>query len=617
MKTQPAQLSDSLHMKLAEHWGYTAFRPMQEEVMRAVLAGQDTLALLPTGGGKSLCYQVPALCMGKLCLVVSPLIALMKDQVEHLRARGIAARAITSGMAWAEVDNTLESAAVGKLAFLYVSPERLASDLFKSRLPRLPIGLIAVDEAHCIAQWGYDFRPAYLNIAEVREQIPDVPILALTASATPDVAKEIMQRLAFRKENLLRGSFARPELVLWVSRGEDRMGRLLRILKHVEGSAIVYMRERRGTVRIAHFLQQQGIAAEAYHAGLSGPERDRIQRAWTKSELRCVVATNAFGMGIDKADVRCVVHMEPPPDLESYYQEAGRAGRDGRTAHAFLLTGPGDKERAFDRLRMSFPPAETVRRAYQAFADQHGIAIGSGFQETYSLDIPALASRTALPPFALVNSMKVLELNGTIALSDGAHTPSRIFMLANQRTIYHLRLEDQRSGPLIETLLRLHGGLFEEAAVVDEMRIARMLSWEVKKVIKHLTELDQQGVLAYRPRVDAPMVTLLLPRQDAARLILDPAALRDREARATARLQAMIDFVQNKEMCRMRAVLQYFGELDGANCGNCDPCHARLGRARGTEHMPELSEPLGVYQRNLHTARWMRDEYGADGDEKK
>ncbi|HRP00137.1 MAG TPA: ATP-dependent DNA helicase RecQ, partial [Flavobacteriales bacterium] len=367
-----------IHEVLRRHWGYAAFRPVQEEVIRSVMAGRDTLALLPTGGGKSLCFQVTALAMGRLCLVISPLIALMKDQVDRLRALGIQARAVTSAMSRTEVDNALESAAVGRLSFLYVSPERLGTELFQARLPRMPIGLVAVDEAHCISQWGYDFRPSYLRVSELRERLPGVPFVALTATATPRVATDIMERLLFKTPHVVRGNFERPELVLWVSHGEDRMGRLLKVLRNIPGTAIVYVRDRRGTQRVATFLANNGISSAAYHAGLSAEQRERIQQEWTTGAVRCVAATNAFGMGIDKADVRCVVHLEPPPDLESYYQEAGRGGRDGRTAHAFLLHGPGDEERLRERVEQSFPELTTVRRIYQAFADEHRIALGAG-----------------------------------------------------------------------------------------------------------------------------------------------------------------------------------------------------------------------------------------------
>lgn len=595
-----------IHEILREHWGYTAFRPRQEEIIRSVLAGRDTLALLPTGGGKSLCFQVPALATGKLCLVVSPLIALMKDQVSRLRAQGITARAITSGMAYAEIENALESAAYGKLAFLYVSPERLGTELFKARLPRLPLGLIAVDEAHCISQWGYDFRPAYQKLKELREVVPKVPVIALTASATHAVAMDIMEKLGFRNEHMIRGSFERPELALWVSRGEDKQGRLLRIMDHVPGSAIVYVRERKGTVRLARALEQHGVSAAAYHAGLPGADRDRIQQAWTEGTLRCVVATNAFGMGIDKADVRVVAHMDLPPDLESYYQEAGRGGRDGKQAYAFLLTEPGDIDKLNERVSTSFPALSDVRRVYQAFADTHRIALGAGFMESYEVDLEGLAKRAALRPAVVSAALKSLELDGRVALSDGVRTPSRIFIIAQPTVVYHIRVNDRRMGALIEALLRLYGGLYEEPAVIDEFKIARACEWSVETVKQRLQELDKQRVLIYRPRSEAPAMTLLEPRADAQRLSLDPEALQRRKERAMARMKAMIDYVQDEKQCRATTLLAYFDEPPGSPCGKCDVCRQRATSAvsagQGMAH-----EPAVPYAPDFEKERWDHD----------
>jgi len=601
-----------VHDVLKEHWGYDAFRPMQERIVRAVLDGRDTLALLPTGGGKSLCFQVPALAMGKLCLVVSPLIALMKDQVANLRERGIAARAIVSGMSYAEIDNALESAAVGKLAFLYVSPERLGSDLFLARLPRLPLGLIAVDEAHCVSQWGYDFRPSYLQVGELREKVPGVPVLALTATATAAVARDIMDKLGFAQPHLLRAGFARPELVFWVSRGEDKQGRLLKVMSNVPGSAIVYVRERRSTVRVARLLATRGVTAAAYHAGLPAAERDRVQREWTGGAVRCVVATNAFGMGIDKPDVRSVTHLDLPSDLESYYQEAGRGGRDGGTAHAFLLADAGDADRLRERVRASFPPLAAVRKVYQSFADAHRIALGSGLMETYDLDIRALAERAALPPMTVAHALKVLELDGALALSEGLRSPSRVLVVADHRVVYHMRVNDRRMGPLVEALLRLHGGLFEEPAIIDETRLARHLGWAVDKVVERLRELDRQRVISYRPRSDSPGVTLMRPRQDAQRLTLDPAALKERERRAVARMEAMIGYVEATDRCRARTLLDWFDEPPGPDCGRCDTCVRNNAlRDAPADGAPVVNEPLADYDTPIDEARWVMDEHGA------
>ncbi|MFN9325330.1 MAG: ATP-dependent DNA helicase RecQ [Flavobacteriales bacterium] len=583
-----------IHEVLREHWGYTQFRPVQEDVIRSVMAGKDTLALLPTGGGKSICFQVPALATGRLCLVISPLIALMKDQVERLKRMGIPARAITSAMSHVEIDNTLESAAVGRLALLYVSPERIGSELFQARLPRMPIGIIAVDEAHCISQWGYDFRPSYLRIQELREKLPGIPVLALTATATPAVAMDIMEKLGFQAPHAIRGNFHRPELVLWVSHGEDRHGRLLKVLRNIPGTAIVYVRERRITTRIASLLNEHGIQASAYHAGLTTEQRETIQQEWTTGNIRCVVATNAFGMGIDKSDVRCVVHLEPPPDLESYYQEAGRGGRDGKTAHAFLLTGPGDAEKLQERVERGFPTLDEVRRVYQAFANEHRIAVGSASLESYDLDLAAQAKRCGLPASTTAAALKTLELDGKLALSEGARTPSRILIIADQRVIYHLRVNDRRFGPVLEALLRAYGGLYEEPVLIEEHRIARLLDTTVEKLVKLLNELDRQRVLMYRPRSDAPRVTLLTPRMDAQRMTLDPAAHRDRIQRAQDRMDAMLDFV-NGEECRMRMLLRYFGEPMERDCGHCDRCMVRKPPSLADQaHQPLPDNPTTV-----------------------
>lgn len=559
---------------LQRHWGHGTFRPMQEEVIRSVLSGRDTLALLPTGGGKSLCYQLPALAFGGLTIVVSPLIALMRDQVDQARRRGIPAMAVMSGMAGYEIDNALEDAALGRLRLLYVSPERLGTDAFRGRLPRMPVKLIAVDEAHCIAQWGYDFRPAYMRIPELRAVFPDAPVVALTATATPAVVDDIQQRLAFRAPNVLRSAFHRPELTFWCSRGEDKLARLQRIVEHVPGSGIVYMRDRRGTVELAGVLQRMGVTAGAYHAGLPHAERERVQRDWQEGRLRYVAATNAFGMGIDKGDVRAVVHLAPPPDLESYYQEAGRAGRDGRPSYAFLLVDDGDAHRLRERVAGGFPSTAEVRRTYQAFADTHRIALGSGLHESYSLDLRDLGRRSGLRPATALGALKALELNEDLVLSEGVHTPSRVLLTCGPSTVHGLRLNDARLGPLVEALLRLYGGLFEAPALIEEERLAQVLSWSTTAVREGLRELQRLEVLRYTPRTDDPLVTLMTPRRDAQRLTLDPEALDHRLHRALERADAMAAYFAPGTGCRERTLLRYFGEGATSACGRCDRCRA-------------------------------------------
>ncbi len=577
---------------------------MQEQVIASVLEGRDTLALLPTGGGKSLCFQVPAIAGGKLCLVISPLIALMRDQVARLRERSIPARAIISGMTQAEIENALDSALAGKLSFLYVSPERLGTDHFLGRLPRLPLGLIAVDEAHCISQWGYDFRPSYLKIHEIRMQRPEVPVIALTASATKRVAQDIMEKLSFSSPNVIRSGFQRKELVFWVSRGEDKQGRLLRILRNVPGTALVYLRDRKGTMRIAHFLKHHGLDAEAYHAGMAAEDRDRIQKAWTTGATRIVVATNAFGMGIDKPDVRTVIHMDLPPDLESYYQEAGRGGRDGDTAHAFLLIADGDRERALEKLEASFPPLTDVRRVYQAFADMNGIAIGSGSMENYPVDLRAIADRTGLPIGIVGSALKALELDGRIALSEGVRSPSRALITTTTDTIYRLRVGDPRLGPLLESLLRSYGGMFEEPSIIDEKQLARMNAWQVTTVIERLKELDRMKVISYRKSSDSPSITLLVPRADTQRLQLDPVALKDRKERATARQEAMIGYVESSTVCRSRSLLAYFDEPDPQDCGQCDVCR----RNTANRQNDPIATIANTGSPEMDMMRWRMDE---------
>ncbi len=594
-------MHDKIRTVLQRHWGYRDFRPTQEEIILRVMNGEDVLALLPTGGGKSLCYQVPALAMGRLCLVVSPLISLMKDQVQRLRSLGIEARAISADMRREEIENVLERAACGKLAFLYVSPERLSSDAFLGRLDRMGIGLLAVDEAHCISQWGHDFRPAYRRIKELRARLPGIPMLALTASATEEVAADIMRELVFRGSRLVRGSFARPELALWVSHGEDVMGRLLRIMQHVPGSSIVYVRNRRETVRIARFLETHGIKAHAYHAGMDHALRDRIQQQWTEGTIRCAVATNAFGMGIDKADVRSVVHLEPPPDLESYYQEAGRAGRDGGSAHAFLLLAPGHEERAREKAASGFPQLAEVRRTYQAFADLHRIALGAGQGESYALDIGALAQQAGLPTSTVHSVLKTLELDGRIALSEGGHVPSRVFITADGGTIHHHRVKHERDGQLLEALLRLYGGLYEEAVNIDEARIGRLIGRTAPEVTRHIQQLERLGLLIYRQRTNEPLVTLLVPRSDAMQLRPEPAALEDRRQRALIRCEAMLSYCADQG-CRARHLMDYFGADAGSPCGVCDRC---MAHERSTDALQPSGDRLAALPRDL---RWELDQ---------
>ncbi|MCB9171071.1 MAG: RecQ family ATP-dependent DNA helicase [Flavobacteriales bacterium] len=586
-----------IHQVLRTHWGFDGFRPLQEPIVRDILAGRDTLALLPTGAGKSLCFQVPAVAMGGTSIVISPLIALMRDQVLHARGRGITAAAVTSAMSRREIDNTLEDAALGRFTLLYIAPERIGTELFRARLPRMPVKQIVVDEAHCISQWGFDFRPSYRRIPELRVHFPNVPVLALTATATPDVVEDIQEQLGFRAHHVRRAPFARPELTFWVARGEDKHGRLLRIAQRTTGSGIIYVRERRSTHRTADLLEHHDITSGTYHAGLSHEERDRAQAEWMAGRVRFMVATNAFGMGIDKGDVRVVVHLAPPDDIESYYQEAGRAGRDGKSAHAILLVDDQDAGRVRDRVRAAFPDLSQVRRVYQAFADMHRIAIGTGALEAYPLDLRALAERSGEHAATVMHALKALELDGTIALSDGARSPSRIRILASPATIHALRVNDARNGPLMETLLRLYGGLHEGPVIVEEERIARTVGRPLDEVLAVLREWHRQELIDHVPRNDAPLVTLLVPRRDAAIMMLDRKALADRERRASTRAEAMITYFGPSVDCREQQLLTYFGEQSPGACGRCDRCQKR---------QRDTTSPL--HERDIDVERWAIDQ---------
>ena len=587
-----------LHDVLSRIWGFQDLRPMQEQVVRSVLQGRDTLALLPTGGGKSLCFQLPALMQGGCCLVVSPLIALMKDQVQRLRERGVRAVALTAGMRREELDVALENCALGHCDFLYVSPERLGSDLFRARVDRLPITLIAIDEAHCISQWGYDFRPAYLAIGDLREHFPEVPVIALTATATERVVTDIQERLRFREPHVLRGDFRRPELTFWVSRGEDKLGRLLRIAERTTGGAIVYVRQRREALRISNRLTDAGFSAAPYHAGLPLEERDRTQRAWTQGSVRFVIATNAFGMGIDKGDVRTVVHWGPPDDLESYYQEAGRAGRDGEASHAILLVDQGDGRRLEERVRGSFPSLHEVRACLQSFADMHRIPLSGGMDETFALDLRGIAERMGTNVRTAAQALKVLELNGDLALSDGFRDPSRVHFVGSPREVHQLQGQRHPSAPLLEAVLRTYGGVFEQPTVIEEERLARMIGWSTEAVRQTLKASQEAGILEYRPRNTGPAATLLTPRRDAATLMPDPAVMRDREGRALERMDRMRSYFERGDVCRETTLLAYFGAQPPEACGHCDVC---VARAKG----PAIaSEPVV----DLERLRWERDQ---------
>ena len=481
---------------------------MQEDIILSVLNGNDTLALLPTGGGKSITFQVPALALDGVCIVISPLIALMKDQVENLKRRQINAYSIHSGLNQYEIENILSNCLYGNVKFLYVSPERLETDVFRNHLLKMKVGLVAVDEAHCISQWGFDFRPPYRNIAKIRQLVPDVPIIAVTATATPAVVDDIMEQLAFKKKTVFRQSFYRQNLTYNVIFEEDKTGRMLKLLSEYKGTAIVYVRNRRKTKEYADFLNRNKIKAHFYHAGLLPQERDKRQEDWLKGKVRVIVATNAFGMGIDKPDIRLVVHMDIPDCIEAYFQEAGSGGRDGNSSYAWLLWANSDIIEA-ENLELSFPEPEFISRIYNAIINYYNIVIGTGKLTTWDFEINDFCSKFSLPVLETFNALKILEKEGYILLSEALHTPSKVKILADKTEIYRFQIENKEYSKFIDILLRLYSGLFTDFVRIDEFSIARKLKIDKLEVIKILNKLDKFSVIAYQPASDNPKITIL------------------------------------------------------------------------------------------------------------
>jgi len=574
------------HDILRQYWSFDAFRPLQEEIINAVLEGKDTLALMPTGGGKSLCYQVPAMAKDGLCLVISPLIALMKDQVENLRRKNITAFAIYSGMSRKEVINTLKVAGESNCKFLYVSPERLETNLFKEYLPGLPVTLIAVDEAHCISQWGYDFRPPYLRIAALRKELPGVPVLALTASATPDVQKDICEKLSpqrgefenlksqdsFRGWEVFRQSFERPNLSYSAFHPGSKINKIIEILKKVAGSSIVYCKSRRRTKEISELLQLQQIPASFYHAGLLQEERNKRQEEWISNKIRVIVCTNAFGMGIDKPDVRTVIHADVPDCLENYYQEAGRAGRDGKTSYAVLLYDDKDLKELEELAALRFPSLDTIRGIYQAVANYLQIPTGSGQGQYYDFDISDFLKKFKLVSHTTLYSLKTLEQEGWLSFNEQVFLPAAAGFTTGKDHLYAFEKEHPQLEPVIKTLLRAYEGIFDQPVPVSERMIAGLMRTDAEEVKKLLLQLNQAGLIEYRPQKDIPQIFLLRDRIKAEDISIDMAAYQKRKEQFRQRMKQMISYIREEAACRSRIIASYFGDSSVRPCGICDNC---------------------------------------------
>ncbi len=557
---------------LRQYWGYPDFRGIQKDIIESICAGHDTLGLMPTGGGKSITFQVPALAMDGVCIVITPLIALMKDQVDHLQKLGIKAASIYSGMTRLEIIKILENAVFGGVKILYVSPERLSSELFQAKLKHMKVSFITVDEAHCISQWGYDFRPSYLHISDIRKLKPEVSILALTATATTEVIDDIQERLGFKEKNVFRMSFERKNLTYVVRLTSDKDQQLIHILNSIKGSAIVYVRSRKRTKEIAQMLKDNNIEATYYHAGLEHYTKDLRQKEWQNDETRVMVATNAFGMGIDKPNVRTVVHIDCPDSIEAYFQEAGRAGRDGKKAYAVLLYNDGDCRKLYKRVTDNFPEKEYVKKVYDSLAYFYQIGVGSGIGHTFTFDIGKFCHNFGLSMILVDSSLRILERAGYILYENDPKSSARLIFLLSRNQLYILENLTNNEDKIITTLLRLYGGLFNDYTYIDEGLIAQKSGLTLQQVYLILKNLSMKRILHFIPQRKMPYITYTKSRDDGERIIISKNVYEDRKIEFAKRIDAIIEYAKNDNVCRSRQLLRYFGETDSRDCGLCDVC---------------------------------------------
>lgn len=563
---------DKYHIILKQYWGYDDFRGIQQEIIHSIGSGKDTLGLMPTGGGKSIAFQVPALAQEGICIVITPLIALMKDQVENLKKRGIKAAAIYSGLTHNEILVTLENCIFGDYKFLYVSPERLSSELFLTKLKRMRVSFITVDEAHCISQWGYDFRPSYIRIADLRKIVPQAPVLALTATATPEVVKDIQDKLLFRQEHVFKMSFARKNLAYVVRHTEDKESELLHIINSIPGTVIVYCRSRKGCRDLAAQLEERGLTATFYHAGLSNCEKDERQRLWQTDQCRVMVATNAFGMGIDKPDVRLVVHMDVPDSPEAYFQEAGRAGRDGRKAYAVLLYNASDKTKLMKRIPDTFPDREFIKEIYEHICYYYQMAMGDGLNVTREFNLNEFCRNFKHFPVPTDSALRILTRAGYLEYIDEQENDSRLIFLVRRDELYHLDGLEPEYESLLQAVLRSYGGVFSDYITIDETLLGKQTGLSRDMVYRGLIALGKRRIISYIPYKKTPYIRFAQKRVETERILISREIYENRKEKYEARIQAMIDYATRDDLCRSRMLLAYFGETSEENCLACDVC---------------------------------------------